>query len=137
MAANIDPIFPDSAQMAWATLTTANTGIDGTGTVSTVFTAGADGSRWDSIKCTPLGTNVASLLRIFINNGSTAANAANNSLFHEITLAATTGSNSTASGKTEYTFAPDLVLPAGYKINVAIATTVASGWQITANGGNY
>lgn len=146
MASNTSPIFPKSGKIAWSTLTTANTATDGTGTVGTIFTADAtNGSRLDTIKCRPLGTNVASVLRIFINNGSANSTASNNALYREYTLPATTASSSTnildgvsyttSSGEIELTMG--LVLPAGYKVNVALGTTVSGGWTITGVGGDY
>jgi len=83
MTANTQPIFPLTPKVSWGTVTTANTAKDGTGTVVTVFTAGADGSRIDQIKVRALGTNVATVIRFFVNNGSTNATAANNSLVHD------------------------------------------------------
>lgn len=136
MAANNAAIFPAKGKIQWGTVTTANTAKDGTGTVVTIFTADAtNGSRLDTIKVRALGTNVATVLRIFINNGSTNATAANNSLYYDITIAATTNSETAALVDTEIPM--DLVLPAGYKINITIGTTVAAGLQVTAVGGDY
>jgi hypothetical protein len=42
MAANTIPIYSKAGQIKYGTLTTANTAMDGTGTVLTIFTAGAD-----------------------------------------------------------------------------------------------
>lgn len=153
MAANTQPIFPVSAKASWVTMTTANTAKDGTGTVGTLVTAVAaptgTGFRVDTIKLRPLGTNVASVLRIFINNGSANSTPANNSLMFEVSLPATTltevaalsdiaivfNTASYASGVTNSQ--PQLVLPPGYKLNLTVGTTVAAGWQVTVVGGEY
>lgn len=135
MAANTVPIFPKLGQVSWGTVTTANTAKDGTGTVVTVFTAGVDGSRVDSLVIRALGTNVATVLRVFINNGSVNSTPANNSLFTELTIAVTTLSETAML--VNNTIALNLVLPAGYKINVTIGTTVAAGLAVTAYGGSY
>jgi hypothetical protein len=146
MTANTTPIFPLTPKVSWGTVTAANTAMNGTGTVSTVFTAGADGSRIDQIKVRGLGTNVATALRFFINNGSTNATVENNSLVHETTIAITTASNVAALVDNDITINKDggarteppiLYLPAGYKINVAIGTAVAAGLQITVWGADY
>lgn len=129
------PIFPQTPKISWGNIATANTAKDGTGTVVTVFTAGANGSRLDTIKVRALGTNVATVLRIFINNGSTNATAGNNTLYHEVTIAATTLSEVAALADTE--IALDLALPIGYKINITIGTTVAAGLQVAAVAGDY
>lgn len=136
MPANTSPIFPLTPQVNWATLTTANTATDGTGTVSTIFTAGTDGGRVDYIRCVARGTNVATVLRIFINNGSTNATAANNTLIHEQVLPSTTASNVVDAGG-EIDVPLNISIPNAYRINVTIGTAVSTGWAVTAIGGNY
>lgn len=136
MAASNFPIFPKLGQTSWSTLATANTLLDGTGTVATIFTSdGTNGSRLDTIKVRHLGTNIATVLRFFINNGSTNATAANNSLYMEVTVAANTLSQVAAS--IEYELPMDLVLPLSYKINATVGTTIAAGIAITGVGGTY
>ncbi|WP_135553238.1 hypothetical protein [Paenibacillus cymbidii] len=145
MAANTIPIFPLTPKVSWGNVATANTAKDGTGTVVTVFTAGTNGSKIDQIKVRALGTNVATVLRIFINNGSTNATASNNSLIHEVTIASTTLSevaalvdnDVTITKNTTETVVPIPYLPAGYKINITIGTTVAAGLQVTVHGADY
>lgn len=138
MAANTNPIFSRTPDIQWsaAALTAANTAKDGTGTVTTVFTADAtEGGFVIKLVCKPIGTNIQSLLRIFVNNGATNATAANNSLIEEYTLPATTLSETSAQFANEITL--NLALPAGYKLNCTLGTAVAAGWQITVFGGKY
>lgn len=145
MPANLDPIYPITQKVQWGTVTAANTAKDGTGTVVTVFTAGANGSKIDQIKVRALGTNVATVLRFFINNGSDNTVSINNSLIHEITIAATTLSEVAALADNDITILKNTVetnppipyLPAGYKINCTVGTAVAAGLQITVHGGDY
>ena len=144
MATNTIPIYSKAGQISWgdSVVKTANTAKDGTGTVVTIFTAGADGGRVDRIRMRPIGTNVATVLRVFINNGGANSTPANNVLYAEITLAATTGSEAAALALSEFPLAADptsfpLVLPAGYKLNVTVGTTVASGYMVSAIGGTY
>jgi len=145
MAANLDPIFPIAPKVSWGNVLTANTAKDGTGTQVTVFTAGANGSKLDQIHIRALGTNVATVIRFFLNNGSANSVAANNSLVHEVTIPATTLSevsaladnDATITANTTETILPIPYLPAGYKLNVAIGTTVAAGLQVTVFGGDY
>lgn len=140
MAANITPIYSKVGDIQWGTLlVTANTAVDGTGTVVTVFTADAtNGGRIERIFVRAAGTNIATVLRIFINNGSTNATAANNSLIGELTLPATTLSQVAALSDPSngYILFP-LVLPPGYKINITIGTTIAAGVYVSAAGGKY
>lgn len=140
MAANAAPIFPLTPKAAWATLTTANTAKDGTGTVSTIVTAGVNGAYVESIRCQPLGTNVQSVLRVFLNNGNTNTTASNNTLWYEVQLPATTLSETVAqdaNSATGVVLSLNRAIPAGYKLNVVLATTVAAGWQVTGSSGDY
>lgn len=144
MAANTSPIFIRTADIQWGAtdgnggsagpLKTANTAKDGTGTVLTVFTADAtEGGMVRKLIAKPCGTNVASVLRLFINNGSTNATLANNTFIQDVTLPAIT--NSEVQAQVQIEIVLDLILPAGYKLNVVLGTTVSAGWQITAVGG--
>jgi len=136
MPANTAPIFPLTPAVSWGTIATANTAKDGTGTVVTVFTADAtNGGRVDYLKIRAAGTNVATVLRVFVNNGLTNTTAANNTLLVDMTIAATT--NSEVAALLDNLLSLDLSLPAGFKLNVTIGTTVAAGLHVTAAGGQY
>ncbi|MBG1232965.1 hypothetical protein [Aestuariivirga litoralis] len=141
MAANKQPIFSELPSIQWASaaITAANTAMDGTGTVSTVATGNnsgnAAGNFIQKLIARALGTNVQTVLRVFVNNGSSNATPANNTLIAEITLPATTASNSQA--QPAYELPLNLALPAGYKLNVVLGTAVAAGVQVTAIGGQY
>lgn len=138
MAANTAPIFSSLGDIEWGTtaITTANTAKDGTGTVLTCFTADAtNGGFVQRIRFRSAGTNTGTVARVFINNGSTNATAANNILYDEITLAATT-INETAALPV-YELPLNFALPPGYKLNVTLGTTVAAGYYVTVIGGKY
>lgn len=137
MVANTAPIFSRKANVAWVNgITAANTAKDGTGTVDTVWTADAtEGSFVQKLIIRPRGTNVASVLRVFLNNGSTNATASNNALIGEVTLPATTNTETAAIQGTEISL--NIPIPAGYKINVTLGTAVAGGYTVTAISGDY
>lgn len=138
MPANVTPIYSGSADLDWGAtaLTTANTAKDGTGTVLTVFTADAtNGGYVHSIRFRPAGTNIATVARVFWNNGSTNATAANNILRDEITLAATTLSEVAALAL--YEIPLGYAMQPGYKLNVTLGTTVAAGYYVSVVGGSY
>ena len=95
MAANVTPIFPLTPKVAFGTVLTADATAsknhDGTSSGAVlIFTAGSNGARVDEITALHLGTNVATALRIFINNGSDPTVAANNTLYKDVTAAANT-----------------------------------------------
>lgn len=132
---NIDSPAIYQSRWAAATLTTANTARDGTGTVSTIFTAATNGSVCSRIALVPLGTNVASVARFFVNNGATTATATNNSLIGEVSLPATTATE--VEAQTTLYFYPAQLLLTTERITCCIGTAVAAGWQITAMGGDF
>jgi hypothetical protein len=137
MPANTAPIFSLTPKTSWGTtaITGSNTAKDGTGTVLGVYTAGANGSYVQRVRFRPAGTNVQTVARLFINNGSTNATAANNILFDEITLSAITLSETAAQPSFEIPL--NFALPAGYVLNITIGTTVAAGYYVSAIGGDY
>lgn len=137
MAGNIDPIYTRKANIGITpTITAANTALDGTGTVATAFTADAtNGSFVQKLRFKALGTNVATVARIFLNNGATNATATNNVLYDEVSLPATTGSSTVSTLSAEIALA--IPLPAGWKVNITIGTAVAAGWVVSGVGGDY
>jgi hypothetical protein len=145
MAANTLPIYSKQGQINWSTsvLKTANTAIDGTGSPLVFFTADAsNGGRVERIRVNPLGTNIATVIRIFINNGGDTEVAANNILYAELTAAATTVSqvarlvNNEVPSTVDTTSFP-LILPPGYRLTATCGTTVAAGFSVMAVGGSY
>lgn len=137
MAINKQPIWIGKPDNQWGAgaITGANTAMDGTGTVTTVYTASSDGGYVVKVVFKASGTNAATVARIWLNNGSTNSTAANNSLLDELTLPATTASNSIATQKYEVVL--NLHVKAGYKLNVTLGTAVSAGWHVTVVGGDY
>lgn len=141
MPANREPIYPKVPKIGWGTISTANTAKDGSGAVVTIFEAGTEGARVDTIKIKGLGTNVATVLRGFLNNGGANSTPTNNSLLFEKTIPATTLSEVAETQEIEIKFDGEdkaqLVLPPNYKLNVTLGTAVAAGLAVTAVGGDY
>lgn len=145
-AANVQPIWIAKGDLSKDNGTGMNNAItlaanDYTGAGannSLVHTAGADGSRVERLKFTSSGTNVATVARIFVNNGSANTTAANNTLIGEITLPATTASAVAALVSPEFVMpAGALALNGGFKIYVGLGTAVAAGWTVTPIAGQY
>ena len=138
MPANTSPIFSIAGDAQWSSgaITAANTTTDLTsGTIYAIFTGGTNGSYIQRIRFRHLGTNIATVARVWINNGSTTGSAANNTLWDEITLAANTLSQVAAAINYELPFG--FALPAGYVIYVTLGTAVAAGFKATIIGGDY
>lgn len=163
MAGNTSQIFSKVGVVGFCKLQAAQTTMDGTGTLDaagtatttsghlgTLFTADAtNGGRVERIRFMAEGTNVATVLRLFVNNGSTNATAMNNALIAEIALPATTASNiAPVNGSVNELPSPPnvsafdltafpIVLPPGYKLMACLGTAVASYWDVVAFGGWY
>lgn len=134
---NTQPIYTASGDTQWTvSATTANTTKDlSSGTVFTAFTASNTGGYVQKIRFKPLGTNVATVARVWINNGGVNTVAANNSYWDDISLPSTSVSENSAQPTFELPL--NMALPAGYKILVTLGTAVAAGYTITVIGGKY
>lgn len=128
MAANTNPIFPLVPKCAGVTLTTAATEKDGS-TATSLLVAGANGTRLDKIVAKPIGTNVATVLRLFVTGTGM------NTCVMEQSIAASTASEEESLA--EYILVPDIVIPSGATLKAAIGTAVSGGIQVTAFGGDY
>jgi hypothetical protein len=145
MAANTAPIFSklgDVSSNASTTMapTFTTAAADYTGATAThnklVFTADAtNGGFIQRLRFKAIGTNTASVARIFLNNGSANTTAANNSFYGEVSLPATTAIATAATVEIDYPM--NFALPAGFTIYVGLGTTVAAGWVCVPIAGKY
>lgn len=143
MAANTAPIYSLAGSISNNAATAMNqmitaaandyTGIDAD--VSLVFTAGADGSYVQRLRFKAGGTNIATVARIYVNNGSDHTTAANNVFYGEVSLPATTAIATAATVEIDYPL--DFALPASFRIYIGLATAVAAGWCVTPIAGKY
>lgn len=140
MPANTAPISPIAPATSWqdSVLTAANTALDGTGTVGTIYTAGANGGRVGRVRVVHRGTNSnATVMRFFINNGATNATAGNNVLIAEETIAANTLSQTTKS--VFYDVYLNVLLKPGYKVLYTVGTAPSSAGHAVScvDAGDY
>ena len=136
--ANSQPIFTKIGDIQWANnISAGNTGENITaGTSYHVFAAdGTAGGYVQRIRFRPLGSNVATVARVWINNGSTTGTVENSVLWDEVSLAASTGSLTSALANTELPL--NFALPPAYKLYVTLGTGVASGYDVSVIGGKY
>jgi hypothetical protein len=146
MPGNIQPIFTRvgelSANSANTPPTMAGDLLTATGDYTgvsanhqIVYTADiTNGGYVRKLRFNAKGTNTASVARIYINNGG-ALTAANNNLFGQQSLPATTAINTAATAEIDYPM--EIALNPGFRIVVGLGTTVAAGWVCTAVGGQY
>jgi hypothetical protein len=125
MAVNNDPVFAKTPKHAAAAISAANTNLDGSGTVTTLLTAGADGAIVTSLKCWATATSTAKRCNLFIStDGGTSWKLHDSGLMAAYTVANTTV-------QTPVTFVdksnPDaaIVLPANARIGCTIMVAEA------------
>lgn len=144
MPANTDPIYSKLGDVSNNGTTGMNqmitaaandyTGIDAD--VSLVFTADAtNGGFIQRLRFKAGGTNVATVARIYLNNGSTPGTATNNTFYGEVSLPATTAIATAATVDIDYPM--NFAIPAGFRVYVGLATAVAAGWAVTPIAGKY
>ena len=134
MAANTTPTFTITPEIGMASITTANTARDGTGTMATLLTGATAGTRVTRITITSLGTNTNGMIRLFIGDD---AGSPNIRLWKEILAPATTGSVTVLEfNSTQYLPGESaIVLPPNYTLRVS--THVGEPYAVIAEGGDY
>jgi hypothetical protein len=123
MASN--PVFVATPKFASLILNNTNGGDPGyinPTTIATVLTVGATGGRLDTVYITPVGTNAATSLRIWVDTVGTGTT--NNRLLYDVTVAAST--SATTSALTPVIWAPNIVLPASSVLRATVANTAVT-----------
>lgn len=135
MAVNTAPIFIDAGYIGAVTISTANTNLDGTGTIADLVDAGTtDGIRVDRIEAVATGTTTAGVLRFFIHDNTVWR------FWREAPVTAAVPSVSIRAARiapiilnTGTVMDGAFVLPTDYKIGVA--TYNAEEFEVFAFGG--
>ncbi len=107
MAVTATPIFGQTLKNAYGQVTVANTARDGTGTLVTMFTAGANGSKVMETEVHATVTTTAGMVRIFISEDAGTTKR----LYKEILVSAVTVGANTA-GFNSNTAYDNFILPA-------------------------
>lgn len=137
MPANTDPIYSKLGDIQWAeSMVTAHNVVDLTsGTSYLVWTADAtNGGFLKSIriKVNPAASSAATVVRIWINNGSTLGTAANSALFAELGIPATT--TTATAALPDFEIPMNIALPAGYRVYATLGTAPGGSAELTAVG---
>lgn len=127
------PAYAATAKCPVVQVTAANTNRDGTGTLATVYTAGASGSRIDRINIKAVGVTTAGFVRLYIHDGT------NSRLFTEVAVTAATPSATVASfEKTLEAYSTPslipLILQTGYSLRAS--TEKGETFNVLATGGD-
>lgn len=129
MAANTTPIFTITPKIGMAQISTANTNLDGIGTLGTVITGTANGTRINRIDIVATGTTTAGMVRLFISDGT------NHRLWREVPVTAITPSATVQAFQDEVVPTEPLVLPSGYSLRAS--THNAETFNVIAHAGDY
>jgi hypothetical protein len=116
---------------------TANTALDGSGTLIKAFTAGANGSYIQKIRFRPVGSPAATVCRVFISS-STTTSATATWLYDEITLPAVTLSQTAASSVFELPL--NFAIEPSYLLYVTFGTSTGAagtGYSVVTIAGDY
>lgn len=150
MPANTTPLFVLTPNIGKTTVTAANVATDGSGTIGTniflAFTAGANGSRVESITITnavaTATTSAATRISCYYSTVTSGVTTSSNTyILNETTLAAGTARSATNTGVTAtISFPGGLLMPSGTTILIT-----SSNWTAAANdnlavvvrGGDY
>lgn len=126
MSAN--PQFAATIASAGAAVSTANTGRDGTGTLATVLTAGASGSRVDDLAIVAQGTTTTGMVRLYLSDGAT------HRLWKEVSVSAVTPSG-TVPAFAAYLSGLGLLLKSGWSLRASTHNAESFNVLVT-NGGD-
>jgi hypothetical protein len=130
--ASTAPKFTQSGILGIIQVTTANTALDGTGTLATLVTGDANQSKINKIIFKATATVTDGMLRIFLHDGTNAR------LLKEIIVTATVPSATTKSFSYEETGLFDetpFILPSNYSLRIGTQNTET--FNCIAIGGNY
>jgi hypothetical protein len=132
MASN--PSYAATPKCGLGQVSIANTARDGTGTIATVFTAGANGSRIDAIDIKAVDTTTAGMIRLFIHDGTNAQ------LLTEIPVTALTPSDTLPSWEAQLNTNSmsqvlPIILPTNYSLRAS--TNNAETFNVIAFGGDF
>lgn len=124
------PNFTSTSRLATASVSAANTNRDGTGTIVTVLTGVAAGTKVFEVDVQMTVTSTAGMVRLFLSSDTGATW----KLFDEVAIAAATASASVKATRvaTQYT---NLILPSASWV-LGAATHNAEASVVTALGGD-
>jgi hypothetical protein len=126
------PAFAATPRNEAASVSTANTNRDGTGTIATVLTAGASGSKIEEIVIKADGDPADCTVVFYLHDGSAYH------VFDEWDIGnPAAGSATTASYREARTY-ENLILKSGWSLRASITAAPTSGVvQVHAFGGDY
>ena len=127
------PQFISTPRIGAASVSTANTGRDGSGTIATVFTAHAtNGSKIEEIVVKSTGDPADCTVIIFLHDGS------NFWAYDEYDIGNPAAGSATVGSYRLSTVYDNLVLPAGWSLRASITVAPTAGVvNVIAKGGDF
>lgn len=131
------PAYASTPRIGGALVVTANTNRDGTGTLATIITGAAAGTRIERLVLHAMGTGAAppdpadSIITVFLYDGSTYY------LIDEFDLGNPAAATTTVAAYHEERSYRDLVLPSAswsIRCGITVALTAGTGVMVTAYG---
>lgn len=105
--------FFSTPRTAVTQVTTANTNRDGTGTIATVITGAANGTRVDDIEISAVASSAAGVVRLYLHDGT------NSRLLREILVGTITASNTVAAFNSRLTDLGIILASASWSIRAS------------------
>ena len=138
MAANITPIFVLAGNIQPARIAAANTAADGSGTLVTLITAGASGSRVDGVRfrnTSVFTTSTANVHRIFLSDTA----GTNHRLIGEVATATATRSITAVGATSIFTFDQPIIMLSGQIMSVvqSLYASISDQFDACAFAGDY
>lgn len=125
------PAFAATPKIGVASVSTANTARDGSGTIPTVFTAGSSGSKVYEIAVVATNDPADSTCTIFLHDGS------NFWYFDEFDMGNPAAASTTVAAFRTRKLYDNLVLPNGWTIRAAVTVSLTAGvLNVFAFGGD-
>lgn len=133
MAQNLNPVFVLTPRTGVVQISTANTNLDGTGTLGTLFQAGPNGARLDCINIKATITTTAGMIRLFLTKGGSTR------LWKEVPVSAITPSGTVAAFEAvvEASNHKDMPMILEADTIVKVGTHNAETFNVIAQAGDY
>lgn len=115
------PAYTSVPRIGVASVSTANTGFDGTGTIATVLSAVAAGTRVDKLIVVATGDPADSMVNWFIHDGS------NFWYFDSFDMGNPAAGSTTVAPYREERPYSGLVLPSGFSLRASVTVALTAG----------
>lgn len=126
------PAFAATPRNAAVSVSTANTARDGTGTIATVFTAGASGSKIEEIVVKADADPADSTIVFYLYDGS------NYHVWDEWDIGNPAAGSTTVASYREARTYDNLILQSGWSLRASITVALTAGAvQVHAFGGDF